>query len=142
MSVTAKELQKELNHKPMAQYLAEAISSGELVQVYKDGLRATKPERFKVKGRISPIVEPPEEWTCLTITDEEAVYEVHRPDHSERRQMAHQVHKLQGDYPAEEHHITSDFSQIMAEVIGEVDGRAKGKLPSQMANGNGVKNGT
>lgn len=139
MTVSSKEFKDEVNHKPMSFYLAQSISAGDLVKVYEEGLKATTPDRFKVKGRVSTVLEPPQEWDCIAITDEEAVYEAKRPNHSERRAMAHQVHKLNGDYPAEEHHITSDFSQIMAEVIGEVDGRAKGKLPSDLTNGD--KNG-
>jgi len=138
-AVTEEEIQRELGHQPMARFLEDKITPERLVKVYDEALEASVPKTVKIKGRmLSEILPVDERFDVIAKTEEEVLLETNYPDHVTRLKAAHQVHKLKGDYPAEEHHITSDFSAIMADVIGEIDGRMKGKLPSQMENGDGA----
>lgn len=122
------------------------IDDDYLLKQLKKEFRAKKRVTIKVRGAVDP-KSLPRGWRVvatsgLVLYDEEnekpfstgetiLEYREHRIGVSQNARM--DVHKLRGDYPAEKVQLdpSEGFSSLVKEVIREIDGLGRGKLPSQ-----------
>ena len=143
---------KELNGPDLIKetLTAHGITAEYLAKKLKQELNAIRPTRLKVKGAVSQettksgrpkknaprvicvsgVVHEGQEADDLIYGDGESVLEFNDADMALRQKARIDAHKLRGDYPYEKKDVNATgWSELVAEVMNEIDGETRGKLP-------------
>ena len=138
----------DINSPMQSAMSAAGIDDAYLTRKLKQELEAKKPTRLKVKGALSQdkvgqcakiigttgVVYYGEEG--LAYGDGETVIQFNDADMTIRQKARMDAHKLRNDYPAKEvNHTLNGISGIVSEVLDEIDGANRGKLPSEEEEG-------
>jgi MoxR-like ATPase len=129
MAVDPKTYDAAANGTPVGKVLKEAgFTKREIAEGFWKDAHAIR--TVKLKGVLLPTSIFPVGVEIVAQSSEETVLAI--PDLSERRKALVEVARLRNFYPAQKVELSEGLSDIFGRVLERVNGRNRGKLPSEV----------
>lgn len=135
MAVTSKELSGAIQTPFLDAISRKGINDDFLARQLWSELHAKTPEVVKFDGTIAEGAKLPRGWKHIISSGGKSILEVTRIDIGTRQRARDSVHKIRGDYAAQEHNV---HHLGIREVLDALDGRSTGLPSKRKSDGHGA----